>query len=88
MPGTELGHHGADCSLETIASRFRPEDSALRAVSEVVHDLDLKDERFARPEAAGLKRLLDGICAATRDDHERIRLATPLFEALYTGFQQ
>jgi hypothetical protein len=74
--------------FETLASRFAPEDDALRALSEVVHDLDLKDEGFGRAEAPGLKRLLDGICASTTDDHERTRLAAPLFDALYSGFQQ
>jgi hypothetical protein len=87
MAGVELGHQGARCSAEVVAERFRPADMALRAVAEIVHDLDLKDEGFGRPEAPGLKRLLDGICAVTSDDQERIRVASPVFEALYVGFQ-
>src|SRR5207244_12647000 len=86
MAGAELGHQGARCSAEVVAARYRPEDGALRAVAEVVHDLDLKDEGFGRAEAPGLKRLLDGICALTRDDLERIRVAEPVFGALYMGF--
>jgi hypothetical protein len=86
MKGVEFGHHASRCSAETMALYFRPEDKALRAVAEVVHDLDLKDEGFGRPEAPGLKRLLDGICAATDDDQVRIERATPIFEALYLGF--
>jgi hypothetical protein len=86
MKGVEFGHHGQQCSFETMVLRFAPEDSALRAVAEVVHDLDLKDEGFGRAEAPGLKRLLDGICAATEDDQKRIEMAHPLFEALYLGF--
>jgi hypothetical protein len=86
MAGVELGHHGAQCSAEVVAARYRPEDPALRAVAEVVHDLDLKDEGFGRPEAAGLKRLLDGICSGTHHDLERIDRASPIFEALYLGF--
>lgn len=87
MAGVELGHHGARCSVEVIAARYRPEDRALRAVAEVVHDLDLKDEGFGRPEAPGLKRLLEGVCVRTTDDLERIALAVPLFDALYAGFE-
>jgi hypothetical protein len=87
MAGVELGHHGARCTAEVIAERFRPADIALRSVAEVVHDLDLKDEGFGCLEAPGLKRLLDGICALTSDDHERVRLAGPVFDALYAGFQ-
>ena len=88
MPGVEFGHHGSRCSAETLAAHFRPQDPALQAVAEVVHDLDLKDEGFGRLEAAGLKRLLDGICTVTQDDGERIRSAIPLFDALYAGFCQ
>lgn len=86
MAGVELGHHGPRCSAEVVAARYRPDDPALRAVAEVVHDLDLKDEGFGRPEAPGLKRLLDGICSGTTQDLERIERAAPLFEALYQGF--
>jgi hypothetical protein len=88
MAGAELGHHESRCSAETLCWRYRPDDVALQAVAEVVHDLDLKDEGFGRPEAPGLKRLLDGLCAGTSDDPERIRKALPLFDALYAGFQQ
>jgi hypothetical protein len=88
MAGVQWGHHGAHCTAETLASYFRREDHALTKVAEVVHDLDLKDAGFGRPEAAGLKRLLDGLCAATTDDQERIRRAMPIFDALYAGFAQ
>src|SRR5437868_7644157 len=70
IAGAELGHRGARCSAEVVAEQFRPEDQALRAVAEVVHDLDLKEEGFGRTEAPGLKRLLDGICTLTTDDQE------------------
>ncbi len=53
----------------------------------MVHDQDLKDKGFGRPEAAGLKRFLDGVCSLTREDEERVRLAAPLFDAPYAGFQ-
>jgi hypothetical protein len=87
MPGADLGHQGARCSAEVIVGRYVPDDGALRAVAEVVHDLDLKDEGFGRAEAPGLKCLLDGICALTRDDGERVRASGPLFDALYAGFR-
>jgi hypothetical protein len=87
MAGVELGHQGTRCTAEVVAERFRPTDMALRAVAEVVHDLDLKDEGYGRLEAPGLKRLLDGICALTSDDLERIRVAGPVFDALYAGFR-
>jgi hypothetical protein len=54
----------------------------------VVHDLDLKEEGFGRPEAPGLKRLLDGIVSMMSDDQERIQAARSVFDALHAGFQE
>ena len=31
-------------------------------LAEIVHDIDLKDDKFGRPEAAGVKALVDGPC--------------------------
>ena len=86
MAGAHYGHHGPRCTAETLAQEFAPDDLALRAVAEVVHDLDLKETAFGRSEAAGRKRLLDGICSSTADDLQRISLAAPLFDAIYAGF--
>src|SRR5919199_1549631 len=54
MFGGELTHEGDRCTFEVLLERAGPGDPALRAVAELVHDLDLKDGRFGRPEAAGL----------------------------------
>ena len=60
MRGVELGHHGGDCSFETILRRYELEDPVLWKLAELVHEADLDDERFDAPEARGLDVILRG----------------------------
>jgi hypothetical protein len=60
MRGVELGHHGGDCSFETILRRYELEDPVLWKLAEPVHEADLDDERFDAPEARGLDVVLRG----------------------------
>src|SRR3954452_208599 len=72
MFGGEFTHERDRCSFEVLLSRAGPDDQALRAIAELVHDLDLKDGRFGRPETAGFGALIEGLCTATGDDPERL----------------
>jgi hypothetical protein len=51
-----------------------------------VHDLDRKDDKFGRPEAAGLSRLLVGIEQGHGEDAERLAQGCQLFSHLYDSF--
>ena len=53
MRGVEFGHHGWDCTFETLLRRHELDDPALWRIAEIVHEADLDDERFDAPEAAG-----------------------------------
>jgi hypothetical protein len=86
MFDAEFTHEGDRCTFETLRSRLGLEDPALRAVGEIVHDIDLKEEKFGRPETAGVARLLAGLARRTRDDHERIERGGQLFDDLYESF--
>jgi hypothetical protein len=63
-------------------------DPALRAIGEIVHDIDLKDSKFGRDEVAGIRTLIDGITVATKDDSERIARGTEVFNSLYEFFRK
>ena len=45
--------------------------------------LDLKDQKFGRPEAAGLAAMIEGLAARHADDHKRLQEGVVLFDALY-----
>ena len=57
-----------------------------QAIAEIVHDIDLKDAKFGRQEAAGIARLIEGIAAANPDDEERLTKGEALFDDLVAAF--
>jgi hypothetical protein len=86
MPDVEFGHHGAHCTFETLMHRFGISDAAVVAVSRVVHDLDLRENRYAMPECAAMGRLVDGLRATYSDDGELLEHGMVTLEALYRSF--
>lgn len=84
----EFTHDGDLCTFEVLLRRFGIDDPALRAVGEIVHDIDLKDAKFGRPEAAGLARLLAGIALRNAGDPARLAQGGAAFDALYESFRR
>jgi hypothetical protein len=86
MIGADFTHEGDRCSFETMCARLNLKDSALGHLAEIVHDLDLKDSKFGRPDAAGVQRLVDGLSAAYADSNARVTAALPIFDTLFASF--
>lgn len=86
MFNAEYTHEGERCTFQTLVSRFDLSDRALRAIGEIVHDIDCKDEQFGRPETRGVMRLLRGIADSTTRDADRLERGAALFDDLYTSF--
>ena len=84
----EFTHDGDRCTFETLLGRFSLDEAALRALGEVVHDIDLKDGKFARDDAAGIERVIAGIVAANPNDSARLDRGCQLFDELYTLFSR
>ena len=84
----EFTHEGEQCTFEVLVRRFGLEDPALRQIGEIVHDVDLKDSRYSRPEAPGLDRLLAGIAMRHKEDEARLRDGGEVFESLYEYFKR
>lgn len=86
MFDAEFTHIGERCSFEVLSERMGLDDPALRAIGEIIHDLDLRDGKFGREETAGVRSAIDGICTVARDDEQRIAAAAPMLEGLYSHF--
>ena len=87
MFDAEYSHEGDSCTFETLLNRFDLRDEpGLVAVAEVVHDIDLKETKYDRPEAAGFAACLAGLCRRHRDDTERLTRGSELFENLLAHF--
>src|SRR5262249_28344574 len=84
MFGAEFTHHGEDCTFETLVKRFGLNHiKGLRELGEIVHDIDLKDDKFHRLEAAGLKAMIDGLSERVGDDRKRLQQAGVIFDGLF-----
>jgi hypothetical protein len=57
-------------------------------LAEIIHELDLKDGKYNRPEATGIGLLLEGIVAQSAADPERLARGTEVFENLYRQFDR
>jgi hypothetical protein len=79
----EFTHEGDRCSFETLLAHFGLTDPALRGLGEIVHDVDCKDGKFGRPEAAGVASLIGGLAIAYPEDAERLERGAAVFEGLY-----
>ena len=71
-----------------LLKRLGFEDSALHAIARSVHDIDLKDSKFAREETAGIDRLISGIAMGHKDDDSRLARASDMFDDLYEYFKR
>lgn len=87
MRGVEYGHHGSDCTFETLLRRFDVNDPVLWRIAEIVHEADLDDARFDAPEAPGLDTVLRGLSMVC-DDEQTLQLTGPLFDGLYEFFRR
>ena len=84
----EFTHEGDECTFEVLIRRRGLTDLALAAIAEIIHDIDLKDGKFARPEAAGIERLISGIAMAHEDDEKRLSRGIEMFDDLFEFYRR
>ncbi len=83
MPRAAFGHRGSLCTFEVMIRAFGLDDAELRGIAEIVHEIDLRDGRYARPETAGVDAVLRGWHALS--DAERESHGIALFDGLYAA---
>jgi hypothetical protein len=88
MFNAEFTHEGDKCTFEVLLERAGLKDNALEAIAQIVHDIDLKDNKFSRPETLGIAHVIAGICRTQSDDESRIARATPFFDDTYEQFRR
>jgi hypothetical protein len=84
----EVTHEGDMCSFEVLLARTGMDDPALRAIAEIVHDIDLKDGKFGREQTAGIAHVVAGICMSQDDDLARIERGSALLDDTYKLFRK
>jgi hypothetical protein len=88
VKGAELGHVDGRCSFESIIVKYRLTDPALQAMARIVHGADVEADVSITRESSGLSAIARGFARLHGDDdHEKIRLETPMYDALYAWCQ-
>jgi hypothetical protein len=84
VPNVELGHAEGRCSFESIILKYRLADPALQLLAKIVHGADISGDAGITEESAGLSAIARGFALLHgENDHEKIRLETPMYDALY-----
>jgi hypothetical protein len=89
VKGAELGHVDGRCSFESILLKYGLDDPALGLLAKIVHGADVPRDVGITPQAAGLYAIAHGFALVQgEDDHAKIRLETPMYDALYAWCQK
>jgi hypothetical protein len=80
-------HDGDLCTFEVLRDRFSIRDTNVKRIGEIVHDIDLKEERYKSPHVATVAALVDGLRASIPEDAKLLEQGIVMFEALYQSLQ-
>jgi hypothetical protein len=83
--GAEFTHLGDLCTFEVLIKSFGIKDKTVLGMAEVVHDLDIRDDRYTRPETAGVEEIFRGLAASLDDDATLLKRGMEIFEMLYAS---
>jgi hypothetical protein len=84
MADGEYAHEGDRCTFETLLRRFDLRRASLQRIGEMVHDLDLKDEKFRHPERRAFGVAMRRIVRTQRTDAARLDAAFAYLDELQT----
>lgn len=88
VKNVELGHVDGRCSFESILLKYGLDDPGLKRLAQIVHGADVTADRALCPEAAGLHAIANGFALVHgEEDHRKIELETPMYDALYAWCQ-
>jgi hypothetical protein len=82
MNESHFGHIGNLCTFETMLRAFELSEVGLLLLAEIVHEIDLRDGRYPRPEVAGVDAILKGWLLADVADQELEARGLALFDGL------
>ena len=87
MFGVEFSHQGEGCTFETLCSVFGIDGPAFSRIAAIVHDLDLKDDRFGAAECSTVSAMIEGLQLAYQNDDALLEQGMTLFDSLYRSFE-
>jgi hypothetical protein len=85
VKGGEFTHIGDMCTFEVLMKAFGLKNKALGKIAEIVHELDINDEKYHNPEAQGIKEILTGIRKSAKNDREALEKGMVVFGMLHAS---
>jgi hypothetical protein len=88
MFDAEFTHEGDLCTFEVLLERFNISDRAMKPIAEIIHDIDLKDSKFGRPETPEMALVVNALCTANKEDTGRLERGAAVLDDLYEYFKK
>lgn len=85
MKEAVFGHRGNFCSFEVMMRSFDIKDEGVRALAEIIHEIDLRDSKYRRPETEGVELVLKGWRRMALTDIEMETRGLLFFDGLHTA---
>jgi hypothetical protein len=86
-PGARYTHREGLCSFEVLVQEYAIDDPAISLMARIVHGADIAGDVDVTPQSAGLLAIAEGFAALQLADQEQLRLALPVYDALYAWCQ-
>ena len=89
-PGAKYTHRDGKCSFDVLVEEFKLDgDPALVRLAQIVHAADVAEDRTSSQEGPGLYAIAHGFALLHgTNDHTKIELETPMYDALYAWCQE
>ena len=81
-PGVELGHHGDDCSFDTLIKHYELTDKGLLRLARIINAADTGKED-QEPIAIGFEAIAVGYGLRFPEDKENLKHQFEVYDALY-----
>jgi hypothetical protein len=81
--GGEFTHIGDMCTFEVMAKAFGLNEKKVKKIAAIVHELDIKDDKYKTAEARGIEEILTGIRKTAKSDADALEKGMAIFEMLY-----
>ena len=90
VKGVELGHHGKECSFDSLVKKYQlGKDLAMVLLAKIVNGADTDNSLWNQPESAGLNAIAEGFRhMGYKDDHEINAAQWIVYNALYAYCQE
>ena len=83
----EFSHVGDNCTFEVLVDTFGLDSKPITAIAEIVHNIDLKDKKYSRPEMVGIQAVFSGMAARCSSDEDRLERGFMILDELYASFR-